>query len=106
MTTRRQAAVSQALDRLAPMIPLEDALAVKALVARPHMRGLPANRAVWLAMVTHIRHARTDYDSLLTEGYDRDAARFFVLDAVNQVLRQWQATRFLDADDTTADDGP
>jgi len=32
--------------------PLEDALAIKALVARRHMRGLPADRAVWLAMVT------------------------------------------------------
>lgn len=99
MTTRRQAAVSEALARLAPMIPLEDARAVKALVARPHMRGLPADRAVWLAAVTHIRHARTDYDSLLAEGYDRDAARFFVIEDINAVLRRWQARRLLSADD-------
>ena len=84
-------------------MPLEDALAVKALVNRPHMRGLPAERAVWLAAVSHIRHTRTDYDALMDEGYDRDAARFFVIEAVNDVLRQWQATRFIDADDESPD---
>jgi len=99
MTTKRQAAVSRALSRLAPMMPLEDALAVKTLVARPHMRALPAERAVWLATVTHIRHVRTDYDALLSDGYDRDAARFFVIDDINAVLRRWQATRLVDADD-------
>ena len=81
------------------MMPLEDALAIKTLVGRPHMRGLPADRAVWLATVTHIRHTQTDYDALMDDGYDRDAARFFVADAINDVLRQWQATRFVDADD-------
>lgn len=103
MTTKRQAAVSRALQRLAPLMPLTDALAVKALISRPHMRGLPADRAAWLAAVTHIRHTRTDYDALMDEGYDRDAARFFVLDAVNEVLRQWQATRFLDANEDLSD---
>lgn len=101
MATRRQAAVSGALAALAPMMPLEDAEAVKALVARPHMRALDARRAVWLAAVSHIRHAHTDYDALMDDGYDRDAARFFVLDDVNAVLERWQATRLLDADDDT-----
>ena len=63
------------------------------------MRALDAGRAVWLAAVTHIRHARTDYDSLLAEGYDRDAARFFVIEDINTVLRRWQARRLLSADD-------
>ena len=63
------------------------------------MRSLPADRAVWLAAITHIRHARTDYDGLLDEGYDRDSARFFVLNDINAVLRQWQATRLLEPDD-------
>ena len=105
MSTKRQAAVSRALARLAPMMPLEDALAVKLLVNRPHMRGLPAERAVWLASVTHVRHTYTDYDNLLADGYDRQAARFFVVDDINAVLRRWQATRFVDADeDDTAID--
>ena len=105
MTTKRQAAVSQALERLAPLMPLEDALAIKALVARPHMRGLPAQRAVWLAAITHIRHTHSDYDTLLDEGYDRDAARFFVLDDINAVLRSWQATRMLEADEDVSGAG-
>ncbi|WP_306118639.1 MULTISPECIES: DUF2293 domain-containing protein [unclassified Roseitalea] len=99
MATRRQAAVARALTALAPMMPLEDAQAVKALVARPHMRGLDAPVAVWLATVAHIRHAHTDYDSLMDEGYDRDAARYFVIDDINAVLRRWQATRLLDPDE-------
>ncbi len=103
MTTKRQGAVSRALNALAPMMPLEDANAIKALVARPHMRQLDAGRAVWLAMIAHIRHTRTDYDALMDDGYDRDAARFFVLDDVNSVLEQWQATRRLDADEASAD---
>ena len=99
MSTRRQAAVSRAISALAPMMPREDAQIVRALVARPHMRALDAGRAVWLAAVTHIRHAHTDYDVLMEEGYDRDAARFFVRDDINAVLQRWQATRLLDADE-------
>jgi hypothetical protein len=33
------------------------------------------------------------------EGYDRDSARFFVIDEVNAVLTRWRASRLLDADD-------
>ncbi len=36
----------------------------------------------------------------MDEGYDRDAARFFVLDDVNEVLTTWRATRLLDADES------
>jgi hypothetical protein len=46
-----------------------------------------------------VRHAHTDYDRLLAEGYDRAAARFFVADAINAVLTRWRATRLLDPDD-------
>ena len=100
MSTKRQTAVAKALHALAPMMPLDDAEAVKALIARPHMRALDADRAVWLATVTHVRHLHTDYDLLLSEGYDREAARFFVIDAINDVLRRWQATRLLDEHET------
>lgn len=101
MATKRQTAISDALAQLAPMMPLEDALAVKALVNRPHMRTLAPDRAVWLAAVTHVRHAHTGYDALLADGYDRDSARFFIVDEINAVLRQWQATRLLEPDDDT-----
>ncbi|RVA20914.1 DUF2293 domain-containing protein, partial [Mesorhizobium sp. M7A.F.Ca.CA.004.11.2.1] len=39
------------------------------------------------------------YDKLLSEGYDRDSARFFVIEQTNIVLTRWRATRLLDADD-------
>ncbi|TIR83698.1 MAG: DUF2293 domain-containing protein, partial [Mesorhizobium sp.] len=41
----------------------------------------------------------TDYDKLLAEGYDRDSARFFVIDETNEVLTRWRATRLLEEDD-------
>lgn len=103
MTTRRQAAVARALNELAPMMPLDDARAIKALTGRPHMRSLEARNAVWLATIAHIRHVHTDYDALMEDGYDRDAARFFVLDATNDVLRRWRATRLLEADEAVGE---
>ena len=38
-------------------------------------------------------------EKLLSEGYDRDSARFFVIEQTNIVLTRWRATRLLDADD-------
>ncbi len=96
MTTKRQQAVSQALNLLAPMMPLEDVLVVRALVGRPHMRSLLAEKAVWLAAVSHVRHVYTDYDALLDDGYDRDSARHFVLDDINDVLERWQCRKRVD----------
>jgi len=33
------------------------------------------------------------------EGYDRDSARFFVIEQTNVVLTRWRATRLLEEDD-------
>lgn len=99
MATRRQTLITQALNQLIPYAPLEDALEIRALANREHMRGLPVDRAVWLCATTHIRHTHTDYHDLLADGYDRDTARFFVVDAMNDVLERWQSTRFVSADD-------
>ncbi len=63
------------------------------------MKTLPPSIAVWLATIAHVRHAHTDYEKLLEEGYDRDSARFFVLAQTNETLTRWRATRLLDADD-------
>ena len=64
-----------------------------------HRKTLPPSIAVWLATIAHVRHAHTDYEKLLEEGYDRDSARFFVLAQTNETLTRWRATRLLDADD-------
>ena len=97
--TERQRALQRALRALCPLISYDDAQAVLKGAGAGHLRHLPPSVALWLAVVSHIRHVHTDYDTLLTEGYERDAARFFVLDAVNDCLTRWGATRFLDADE-------
>lgn len=100
MATKRQAEIGKSLRRLAPMIPFNEAQEVKQLAAQRHLRTLPVPVAVWLSLVAHVRHVHTDYDQLMDEGYDRDAARHFVMDEINEVLQGWQATRLLDGSET------
>lgn len=97
--TGRRRAVAKALTALLPMAPYADMERIRADAGAIHMKALPPSIAVWLATVAHVRHAHTDYEKLLAEGYDRDAARFFVIDEINAVLTRWRATRLLDADD-------
>ena len=98
MATERQKAIARALTLTIPGAPYLDAEAIRTAARSRHMRTLTPTVALWLAAIAHIRHAHTDYDSLLDEAYDRDAARFFVLDDINAVLDRWGATRRLDPD--------
>ena len=98
-TTGRRRAVAKALTALLPMAPYADIEKIRAEAGAVHMKTLPPSIAVWLATVAHVRHAYTDYEKLLAEGYDRDSARFFVIGEINAVLTRWRATRLLDADD-------
>ena len=98
MATERQKRIARALTALIPRAPFIDAEAIREAARARHMRSLPPERAVWLAAVANIRHAHTDYDELMDDGYDKDAARFFVLDDTNAVLDGWGATRHLDPD--------
>lgn len=91
--TRRQQAIRKALRAVAPGIPLADAQAVIELAERRHMKDLPPSTALWLALGSYVRHAHTDYDRLLAEGYERDAARFFVADDTDAVLTGWGCQR-------------
>jgi len=45
---------------------------------------------VRLAVVAHIRHVHTNYDTLLAEGRDRQDARALVEERVRQVLAKWE----------------
>ena len=101
--TGRAKALAKALTALLPQAPYADIEAIRELASARKMRELPPSIAVWIATVTHVRHVHTEYDALLTEGYDRDAARHFVVDEINAVLTRWRATRLLDADDDEAD---
>ncbi|MFC1605138.1 DUF2293 domain-containing protein, partial [Planctomycetota bacterium] len=46
--------------------------------------------AVRLAVVAHVRHAKTQYDSLLMNGWERVEARLSVEDVLRSVLAKWQ----------------
>ena len=88
----RRDAVAEALTRLAPRLPGFEAEAVlDRALASPGLRKGAPETAARLALIAYARHAFTDYDDLLTEGYDRDSARHFVLDDLNAVLRSWGA---------------
>ena len=97
--TARRREFGKALTALLPMAPYAYMERIRADAGTAHMKALPPTIAVWLATIAHVRHAHTDYEKLLAEGYDRDSARFFVIGQTNDVLTRWRATRLLDADD-------
>lgn len=99
IATARRRALAKALTLLLPMAPYADIEAIRGAAGARDRRQLPASLAVWLTAIAHIRHVHTDYDRLLAEGYDRDAARFFVVDQINETLTHWRATRLLEIDD-------
>ncbi|MEZ5812031.1 MAG: DUF2293 domain-containing protein [Rhizobiaceae bacterium] len=100
--TSRQRAIARALTALLPLAPYADIEKIRADALGATFRALPPSIAVWLATVAHVRHEHTDYETLLDEGYDRDAARHFVIDEINGTLTRWQARRLLTADDDDA----
>lgn len=46
--------------------------------------------AIDLAVKAHVRHAHTDYDQLLSRGWERTEARSAVLDRVAEVMERWR----------------
>jgi hypothetical protein len=99
LSTKRQKELARALTLLIPGAPYIDADAIREMAAKRAYKRLPASTAVWLAAVAHVRHVHTDYDALLDEGYDLDAARHFVLDPINEKLTAWRASRYLGPDE-------
>jgi hypothetical protein len=91
--------IRDAFTALFPLAPFADAEPIRERACRAQMNNLTADTAVWLAALAHLRHEHTDYDALLAEGYDRDSARFFIIDDINIVLTKWRAARFLNPDD-------
>ncbi len=49
-----------------------------------------SKEAVKLAVVAHIRHTETDYDVLMSKGFDRRDARLQVQEKVADVLFMWE----------------
>lgn len=88
------------MRRLAPQIPAHEFGAVidHAIDSRG-LRVSTAETAAWLSLVAYVRHAFTDYDDLLAQGYDQDSARFFVSREIEAVLGGWGVARRLAAED-------
>jgi len=96
----KRSVIEDALRRLAPRMPPHEFAAVvdHALDSRG-LRSATPETAAWLSLVAYVRHALTDYDELLAQGYDQDSARHFVADEIDAVLAAWGARRKLGADD-------
>ncbi len=61
-------------------------------------RGLQTaspEEAAWLSLVSFARHTLTEYDELLADGYDQDAARHAVSAELGAVLAGWGVKRTL-----------
>ncbi|MGQ4274254.1 DUF2293 domain-containing protein [Terrihabitans sp. B22-R8] len=98
MASRR--AIEEALRHLAPDIPdFEFGAVTDHAVTSPGLGHASPENAVWLSMTAYIRHALADYDDLLADGYDRDSARHFVFNDINERLAEWGVKRRLSEDD-------
>ena len=104
LSTKRQREVAKAVTLIIPGASFADAEPIRQEALKRAYKTLPPSTAVWLATVSHIRHVHTDYETLLKEGYERDAARHFVMDAINARLTDWRASRFIDARDDLDDE--
>ena len=92
--------IEEALRRLAPKIPPHEFGAVIDHARdSAGLKAASAESAAWLSLVAYLRHALTDYDELLAQGYDRDSARFFVADDMQALLDDWGVRRKLGAAD-------
>jgi hypothetical protein len=96
----KRAAIEAALRRLAPKIPPHEFGAVTDhALDSAGLRSASPETAAWLSLVAYVRHVFTDYDALLTQGYDRDSARHFVAHEMQAALRAWGVRRALGADE-------
>jgi hypothetical protein len=102
MASRRE--VEAALRHLAPRMPdFEFEAVLDHSGSSPGLRTASPENAAWLSMVAYARHAMTDYDELLANGYDRESARHFVADDINERLAAWGVKRRLRPDDPEPD---
>ncbi|MCK4814314.1 DUF2293 domain-containing protein, partial [bacterium] len=51
-------------------------------------------KAIRIAVIAHIRHEYTPYDTLLAKGYERRDARDKVEDEVQQMLVKWECANY------------
>jgi hypothetical protein len=92
--------IENAVRRLAPRIPKHEfeATVDHAMISKG-LTHATAETAAWLSLVAYVRHALTEYDDLLTQGYDQESARFFVAAEIDAILSNWGSRRKLTATD-------
>jgi len=96
----KRSEIERAVQVLAPRIPDFEAGAIADhAVCSPALSTASPQSAAWLSMVAFVRHALTEYDSLLEEGYDPDSARHFVAADMQAVLSDWGVERLLTSSD-------
>jgi hypothetical protein len=96
----KRSEIEAALRRLAPKIPSHELAAVADhAMDSAGLKAASPEAAAWLSLVAYVRHVFTDYDALLTGGYDHDSARFFVAADMEQILDGWGVKRRLGADE-------
>jgi len=92
--------VEAALRRLAPKVPAyEFAAIVDHAVDSVGLRPAAPETAAWLSLVAYVRHALTDYDDLLQQGYDLESARYFVARDMDAILTAWGVRRRIQSED-------
>ncbi len=98
MTKRSE--IEKALYVLAPRIPEFEAGAIADhAMDSCGLSTASVQAAAWLSMVAFVRHALTEYESLLEEGYDQESARHFVAADIQAVLSEWGVRRPLSPQD-------
>jgi hypothetical protein len=96
----KRAEIETAVRALAPRIPTHELGAVvDHAVDSPGLRAASPEAAAWLSLVSYVRHALTEYDELLGQGYDRDSARFFVAAEMGAILHDWGVRRRVTSED-------
>ena len=89
-----RSAIEAALRHLAPRIPAHEfGAVVDHALDSTGLRHATPETAAWLSLVAYVRHALTEYDDLLAQGYDQASARFFVADAMRETLAAWGVRR-------------
>jgi hypothetical protein len=92
--------IEASLRRLAPRMPEHEFGAiVDHAIDSPGLSAASAETAAWLSLIAYARHALTEYDDLLNQGYDRDSARYFVAEEIDAILAGWGVGRRLQSED-------
>lgn len=101
----RRDRIAEELDQLAPAIPDTDrTLILDHAEDSAGLRKAGPARVAWLALVAFVRHSYTDYDALLSDGYDVASARHYCIGQINEVLEEWECERRLEEQEESADD--